>query len=455
MQSSTRDDKPLYGKVAVVTGASSGIGAAISRQLAAAGAKVAMAARRENLLKKIQDEISKEGGAALAVRCDVTNRAEVKELIQHTESTLGPVDILVNNAGIWVIRCMKNLHEEEWDQQVDVNIKGVLNCIGAVISGMCERKRGHIVNMSSQSGKTPLVGIAVYTGSKFFVEGMSRTLRQEVCKDGVRVTCIQPGEVETPGFARYLMTMEDEQVAVVTGASCGIGAAISRQLAAAGAKVAMAARRVNLLKEIQDDISKEGGVALAVKCDVTNRAEVKELIQHTESTLGPVDILVNNAGYWVIRCMKNLHEEEWDQQVDVNIKGVLNCIGAVISGMCERKSGHIVNMSSENGKKAFVGFAVYTGSKFFVEGMSRTLRKEVCKDGVRVTCIQPGDVETPGYAHSLMTIEDRQCKPLYTYPFPYPIMEPEVIAQAVLYAVTQPDHVAVNEILVQPRENPL
>ncbi|XP_013384081.1 uncharacterized protein LOC106154311 [Lingula anatina] len=245
------------------------------------------------------------------------------------------------------------------------------------------------------------------------------------------------------------------KVAVVTGASSGIGAAISRQLAAAGAKVAMAARRENLLKEIQDEILKEGGEALAVKCDVTNRAEVKELIQHTESTLGPVDILVNNAGYWVIRCMKNLHEEEWDQQVDVNIKGVLNCIGAVISGMCERKSGHIVNMSSENGKKAFVGFAVYTGSKFFVEGMSRTLRKEVCKDGVRVTCIQPGDVETPGYAHSLMTIEDKQCKPLYTYPFPYPIMEPEVIAQAVLYAVTQPDHVAVNEILVQPRENPL
>ncbi|XP_013384072.1 uncharacterized protein LOC106154302 [Lingula anatina] len=245
------------------------------------------------------------------------------------------------------------------------------------------------------------------------------------------------------------------KVAVVTGASCGIGAAISRQLAAAGAKVAMAARRENLLKEIQDEISKEGGVSLAVKCDVTNRAEVKELIQHTESTLGPVDILVNNAGIWVIRCMKNIHVEEWDQQVDVNIKGVLNCIGAVISGMCERKSGHIVNMSSQNGKKGYVGLAVYTGSKFFVEGMSRTLRQEVCKDGVRVTCIQPGEVETPGYATNRMTMEDEQCKPLFTYPRSYPVLGYQVIAQAVLYAVAQPDHVAVNEILVQPREAPL
>ncbi|XP_013384079.1 uncharacterized protein LOC106154309 [Lingula anatina] len=245
------------------------------------------------------------------------------------------------------------------------------------------------------------------------------------------------------------------KVAVVTGASSGIGAAISRQLAAAGAKVTMAARRENLLKEIQDEISKEGGVALAVRCDVTNRAEVKELIQHTESTLGPVDILVNNAGIWVIRCMKNLHEEEWDQQVDVNIKGVLNCIGAVISGMCERKRGHIVNISSQNGKTALVGIAVYTGSKFFVEGMSRTLRQEVCKDGVRVTCIQPGEVETPGFARCLMTMEDEQCKQLYTYPRPYQILKPEVIAQAVLYAVTQPEHVAVNEILVQPRETAL
>ncbi|XP_013384725.1 uncharacterized protein LOC106154788 [Lingula anatina] len=137
------------------------------------------------------------------------------------------------------------------------------------------------------------------------------------------------------------------KVAVVTGASCGIGAAISRQLAAAGAKVAMAARRENFLKEIQDEISKEEGVALAVRCDVKNRAEVKELIQYTERTLGPVYILVNNAGYWAFRCMKNLHEEEWDEQVDVNIKGVLNCIRAVITGMCERKSGHIVNMSSD------------------------------------------------------------------------------------------------------------
>ncbi|XP_013419834.1 uncharacterized protein LOC106180401 [Lingula anatina] len=241
------------------------------------------------------------------------------------------------------------------------------------------------------------------------------------------------------------------KVAIVTGASSGIGAAIARHLAGAGAAVAVAARRVDKLKELQEKIGEEGGVAITVKCDVTVREEVKELVQHAECTLGPVDILVNNAGVMYYTLMKNLHEEEWERQIDLNCKGVTNCIGAVLSGMLERKAGHIVNMSSDAGRKGFPGLAVYSGTKFFIEGMSQALRQEVCDAGVRVTCVQPGDVRTELLGHTT----DTEAKEQFDGSSSHKILEPEDIGRAVLYAVSQPEYVGVNEILIEPRAAPV
>ncbi|XP_070554169.1 uncharacterized protein [Ptychodera flava] len=241
-----------------------------------------------------------------------------------------------------------------------------------------------------------------------------------------------------------------DHVAIVTGASSGIGSAVARHLAEAGAMVAMAARREERLTTLRQEIEKNGGVAIAVKTDVTNRKEVKELVRHTESTLGPVDIIVNNAGVMYYTMMKNLHEDDWERTVDVNCKGTLNGIGAVLDGMIARKKGHIVNLSSNAGRRGFAGLAAYSGSKFFIEGMSAALRQELVGTGIKVTNIQPGDVTTEiGDA----TV-DQEAKEKYDVSQLTKILDPEDIARAIVYAVSQPPHVAVNEILIEPREAP-
>ncbi|KAL4230934.1 hypothetical protein ACF0H5_011308 [Mactra antiquata] len=261
----------------------------------------------------------------------------------------------------------------------------------------------------------------------------------------------QRGIVKQPRKFNFRGKQLQGKVAIVTGASSGIGKNIAIALAEAGAKVAMAARRIDRLQEVETLISQNDGVSISVKTDVTIRKEVEDLVKHTEVTLGPVDILVNNAGVMYYTLMKNLHLQEWDTTIDVNVKGATNCIGAVLDGMLKRGQGHIVNMSSDAGRKGFAGLAVYSGTKFYIEGLSQGLRQEVCGSGVRVTCIQPGDVKTELLAHT----SDQEAKEQFDGSSSHKILEPVDIANAVVYAVTQPQHVGVNEILIEPREAPI
>ncbi|VDI15137.1 Hypothetical predicted protein [Mytilus galloprovincialis] len=255
------------------------------------------------------------------------------------------------------------------------------------------------------------------------------------------------------------------KVAIVTGASGGIGKATGIALAKAGVKVALAARRKDKLEEVAKQISENGGVSICVETDVTKRDQIKALVHETITKLGPVDILVNNAGLWYYSLMQNQMEDLWEEQIDVNIKGLTNCAAAVLDGMIKQRSGHIVNMSSDSGKKlsihifslchisnGYPGLAVYTGTKFYVEGFSQTLRQEVCKFGIRVTCIQPGDVSVEDRDK---THPDPQSKDLDTAYQAGKLLDPTDIANAVLYAVSQPENVAINEVLVQNREFPL
>lgn len=242
-----------------------------------------------------------------------------------------------------------------------------------------------------------------------------------------------------------------ERVAIVTGASSGIGAAISVALAAAGARVAMAARREDQLRELEKRISDDGGVAISVKTDVLDRKQVEDLVKQTQMALGEVDILVNSAGVMYYTLMENVHQDEWDRIIDVNCKGVTNCVAAVIAGMVKRESGHIINISSDAGRKGFPGLAVYSGSKFFVEGLSQAMRSELADKGVKVTSIQPGDTSTPIFGFST----DREAVERYDINQKHPCLDPTDVARAVVYAASVPDYVAVNEILVQPRDSPL
>lgn len=240
---------------------------------------------------------------------------------------------------------------------------------------------------------------------------------------------------------------------MVTGASSGIGAAVARALAHEGAYVALAARRREELCKVQTGIEGQVGEvkSLVVPTDVTDREQVKSLVARTEEELGPVDILVNCAGVMYYTLMQNLHEDDWERTVDVLCKGMLNCVGAVLRGMLDRGRGHIVTISSDAGRKVFPGLAVYSGGKFFVEAVSQGLRLETVGTGLKVTTIQPGNVATglPALSHDVEALER------YGQASGARILEPEDIAASVVHALRQPDHVAVNEILVEPRDEPV
>jgi len=242
------------------------------------------------------------------------------------------------------------------------------------------------------------------------------------------------------------------RVAVVTGASSGIGAAVAGALSAGGASVALAARREDALLEVQSGLeSRKGKESIVAPTDVTDREQVRSLVARAEEELGSVEILVNCAGVMYYTLMKNRREEEWERTVEVNCKGTLNCVGAVLPGMLERGRGHIVTISSDAGRKVFPGLAVYSASKFFVEALSQGLRLETAGTGVKVTTIQPGNVATDLISMS----GDEEALEEYGQPGGARVLDPEDVAASVVHALVQPEHVAVNEILVEPRDEPV
>ena len=237
------------------------------------------------------------------------------------------------------------------------------------------------------------------------------------------------------------------QTAVVTGASSGIGEATARYLAEAGASVALAARRTDRLETLRDDIESEGGTALVVETDVSDRDQVQALADKTLAEFGAIDILINNAGLMPLSYMKNLHEEEWERMVDVNLKGVLYCIGAVLPAMLDQESGHIVNISSVAGRRVMPGGAVYSATKFGVRALSEGMRQELGPQGIRVTSVEPGAVDT----ELPETITDEELMEDFGDMLSgFKILESEDIAQKILEAVASPPHVDVEEVLIMP-----
>ena len=241
--------------------------------------------------------------------------------------------------------------------------------------------------------------------------------------------------------------MIKDKVAIVTGASSGIGYATAMALSKAGAKVAIGARRTDKLAKLEEEIKQNGGEVFSQKLDVTKKTECDSFVDAVLKKWGAVDILVNNAGLMPLSFIKNLKVDEWDQMIDVNIKGVLYCTAAVISHMKEKKSGHIVNLSSVAGRIVFPSGSVYCATKHAVTALSEGLRQEFStRANIRVTCIEPGVVAT----ELTNTITDESLQSFVENSKKMQSLHADDIANAILYAVESPAHVNVNEILVRP-----
>lgn len=240
-------------------------------------------------------------------------------------------------------------------------------------------------------------------------------------------------------------------VAVVTGASSGIGAATATALAKEGAHVALAARRTDALESLKKKIATYGGKVLVHQTDVTKKEQVESLVRNTEETLGPVDIFVSCAGVMYFTMMANVQTDDWERTVDVNCKGLLNCLSSTVPGMLSRGRGHIVAISSDAGRKVFPGLGVYSASKFFVEATLQGLRVETAGTGLRVTSVQPGNVAT----ELLSMSTDAEALKKFGEPSGAKVLDPEDVANMIVYALRQPQHVAVNEVMIEPRDEPI
>ena len=241
------------------------------------------------------------------------------------------------------------------------------------------------------------------------------------------------------------------KVVVITGASSGLGEATARHLSAQGAIVVLAARRTNRIKSLADEINDNGGKALAITTDVTELDQTKKLVDKAVEEFGRVDVMLNNAGLMPFSPLERLKVDEWNQLIDVNIKGVLNGIAAALPYMKEQKSGHFINVSSVAGHVVVPGGVVYCATKHAVRVISEGLRKEVKPYNLRTTIISPGAVATE-LPDSIS--EDDISAEMHKFYEEYAIPA-DSFARAVAFAISQPEDMDVNEILYRPTRQEL
>lgn len=245
------------------------------------------------------------------------------------------------------------------------------------------------------------------------------------------------------------MSEIENKVVIITGASSGLGEATARHLAKNGAKLMLAARRENRLQELVSEIEQAGGTAKYQTADVTDKSQVEALAKATKDAYGKIDVLVNNAGLMPLSPLMATKVDEWETMVDVNIKGVLYGIAAVMPVMMQQESGHIINISSVAGHKVFPGGTVYCATKFAVKAISEGIRLE--SDGkIRSTNISPGAVDTE-LTNTISHDETaKNVEQLYGV-----AIDADAIARAITFAIAQPGDVDINEMMIRPTKQEL
>jgi NADP-dependent 3-hydroxy acid dehydrogenase YdfG len=243
-------------------------------------------------------------------------------------------------------------------------------------------------------------------------------------------------------------------VALVTGASSGIGAATARALASAGAAVVLAARRADRLEQLAGEIRDAGATALALEADVSSQEQAAGVVERTVSELGRLDTLVNNAGVMLLGPAVGAPLEEWQRMLDVNVAGLLYCTHAALPHLLRaaenapRQVADLINISSVAGRVARRGSGVYNLTKHGVGAFSESLRQEVASRHVRVSLVEPGAVATELRSHNRPEIQDQIEKRFASVE----VLESEDVADAIAYVITRPRRVAINEVLIRPSE---
>jgi NADP-dependent 3-hydroxy acid dehydrogenase YdfG len=239
------------------------------------------------------------------------------------------------------------------------------------------------------------------------------------------------------------MSSLHNKVVLITGASSGIGEATARHLAARGARVLLGARRTDRLETLTAEIRAAGGTAEYLRLDVTDLAAMQSFADEALRVFGAIDVIINNAGVMPLSPLAELKITEWNRMIDVNIRGVLHGIAAVLPHMTSRKAGHIINVSSIGGHRVWPTCAVYSGTKFAVRAISEGLRQET--QDIRVTIVSPGVVES-----ELADTITSESTAAVMEEFRRVALKPDAIARAMAYAIEQPADVDVNEIIVRP-----
>lgn len=243
------------------------------------------------------------------------------------------------------------------------------------------------------------------------------------------------------------MSNIEGKVVLITGASSGIGEAAARLIAAKGARVVLGARRIDRLETLVSDIAAAGGSARAMALDVTDHSDMQAFVEFAKSAFGKVDVIVNNAGVMPLSPLSALKVDEWNRMLDVNVRGVLHGIAAVLPTMEAQGHGQVINISSIGGLSVSPTAAVYCATKFAVRAISDGLRQET--DKIRVTVVCPGVVES----ELADSISDETARDAMRR-FRKVALDPQAIARALAYAIEQPDDVDVSEIVVRPTASP-
>ncbi|XP_050724047.1 uncharacterized protein LOC127002278 [Eriocheir sinensis] len=475
------------GRVALVTGASMGIGASVARRLVAEGMKVVGAARSIDKLQALADELKGQRGKFIPIKCDITKDEEVLAMFAKIKVDLGGVDVCINNAGFAhnkrllvfltpLLSCgFTEGSPKEWREMMDLNVVALCLCTRESIASMRERgvDDGHIIHISSEDGHyvPPDIGFHFYSATKFAVKALTEGLRQELreANSNIRISCylaLSGGTTQHSLLLETPVRMErwSGRVALVTGASMGIGASVARRLVAEGMKVVGADRRIDKLQALTDELKGQRGTFIPIKCDLTKDEEVLAMFTKIKKDLGGVDVCINNAGFTHNKSLLDGSPKEWREMMDLNVVALCLCTRESIASMRERGAddGYIIHISRKC-PESWIGYGdvslasyevppqkelrFYSATKFAVRALTEGLRQELreSNSNIRISAISPGVVETE-FAVNCHLVEDASAAKKYYEELG--CLSPEDITATLVHLLSAPPHVQVSLLLV-------